>query len=38
MEETRNYSCVQSAVHTEELVYDGQTEQGVELEFVLPDY
>ena len=38
MEETRNYSCVQSAVHTEELIYDGQTEQGVELEFVLPDY
>lgn len=38
MEETRNHSSERTAVHTEELVYDGQTEQGIELEFVLPDY
>lgn len=27
-----------NAVHIDEIIYDGQTEQGVELDYVLPDY
>ena len=28
----------ENVIYTDEVVFDGQTEQGVELDYVLPDY
>ena len=28
----------ENVIYTDEVVFDGQTEQGVELDYLLPDY
>ena len=38
MEELSRSNSQTAAVHTDVVVFDGQTEQGVELDYVLPDY